>query len=969
MNLCERSIYRIVKTIILLALLAFSVPVFAQTPAGRIETVSVSTNKNTGQNYASWLSDDLTSLVPEAWENNFVYADVMLRFKYHSRISQLKLYDYTGVFEDKPAEIYALNGTERTLLGYFTGPAYGIFQTIDLPAPVEADAIIVHKYSNNIPQKVFAYGEQDTTLATPASIELVAEQTGSTPATPTTPPVTEPTDSYVKLPLELSRWYQLNNVSDGLGGLFDGITETEVTTGWGKLFNNYDAYYPVPDGQRIDIAKIKFFNYTGALGDYPLTVSVIDSAGKRTAIGTYRGGYWNRWVGPYPERADQFTLDTIATNVKYIVLNCWYQFPTEIEFYGNYINTTSAPGSIPADTEAPATTAYPLKNFMGVNAFEWDFESPYDPFVVEAKRLSAMRTFSQVRHYMDWEKLESQQGGFTYAPTHSGGWNYDAMYKACYENNIMVLADLKTLPNWLLQSYPEGERDTENIPVKYGADYADPKSYLEQAKVAFQYAARYGSNKSVNKKLLSVNSSPRWTDDPINTVRVGLNYVKYIECDNERDKWWKGRKAYQTAYEYAANLSAFYDGHKNTMGPGVGVKNADPNMKVVMGGLASANPEYVMGMIQWCRINRGYKADGTVNLCWDVINYHWYSHDAEMIPNSVPTRGMAPEVNNTMQKARDFVELAKKYCYNMPVWVTEAGYDVNPYSPIRAIPIGNKTIEQTQADWILRTALLYARSGVERLFFYQAYDDNIDNPVQYSSSGLLTQNRTRKLAADYINQFNKVLGKYAYAESLSSSPVVDRYVLNGESAYIMYIPNEKGLTGKYTLNLPGIDSARVFTPQAGSLAVSKRKVTNGQFAVNISETPVFVMPVYKGDNTDTVSTSSLSKKVIMSVKQGIGNISQKPDTIAKAAAGYTINLFPNPSTQYVNVSFKNDSKTKVNISVADAISGRIYSNNDYAKADTDFSQTIDISKMPQGVCLVMIKQDEQTIVKRVIKTN
>lgn len=33
------------------------------------------------------------------------------------------------------------------------------------------------------------------------------------------------------------------------------------------------------------------------------------------------------------------------------------------------------------------------------------------------------------------------------------------------------------------------------------------------------------------------------------------------------------------------------------MGTGIGVKNADPNIKVVMAGLASPNPDYVRGMI------------------------------------------------------------------------------------------------------------------------------------------------------------------------------------------------------------------------------------------------------------------------------------------------------------------------------------------------------------------------------------
>jgi len=112
--------------------------------------------------------------------------------------------------------------------------------------------------------------------------------------------------------------------------------------------------------------------------------------------------------------------------------------------------------------------------------------------------------------------------------------------------------------------------------VVYGADKTKPASYIDQAKLAFQFAARYGSNKTVNPALLSVNSKTRWTGDPANTIRIGLDLVKYMECNNEPDRWWKGREAYQTGREYAANLSAFYDGHLNTMGLGVGVKMLTP---------------------------------------------------------------------------------------------------------------------------------------------------------------------------------------------------------------------------------------------------------------------------------------------------------------------------------------------------------------------------------------------------------
>lgn len=42
------------------------------------------------------------------------------------------------------------------------------------------------------------------------------------------------------------------------------------------------------------------------------------------------------------------------------------------------------------------------------------------------------------------------------------------------------------------------------------------------------------------------------------------------------------RVRHDSPYEMAAMLSAAYDGHENTLGDGVGVKNADPHMQVTM---------------------------------------------------------------------------------------------------------------------------------------------------------------------------------------------------------------------------------------------------------------------------------------------------------------------------------------------------------------------------------------------------
>ncbi len=637
-----------------------------------------------------------------------------------------------------------------------------------------------------------------------------------------------------KIPIDPQRWYQINNCSNGLDQLFDGYLYANANTGYGKMFNNFDAYYPLLDGEEMVIDSLRFFDWQSTMADYPVTISVITSDWRRIEIAKFTGTQYNVWVGPHAQQ-NQYAVDSVIKDVRYIILNAWYQYPAEMELYGSY---KAAP--VTPVVKKPVQ----LKDFFGVNAFEWDFINGATGRL-DSVKVNAMQGFSGFRHYMDWEKLESVEGKYTFNPVHSGGWNYDTIYATCKASGIEVLADLKTQPNWLQNTYPANLRSSENVPVRYGKSFSDPNSYIEQAKVAFQYAARYGNNTKVDPALVHIDSSQRWTGDPKNKVRIGLGYVKYLECDNERDKWWKGRNGYQTGREYAANLSAFYDGNKNTMGPGVGVKNADTSMQVVMCGIASATPDYVKGMIDWCKEFRGYKADGTVNFCWDVINYHFISNDSRTSQSGYPTRGMAPEVGSADSTAKSFMNAAHLFARDMPVWITETGYD-DTTSPYQAIPIGNKCGSRTKADWILRTSLLYARKGIQKVFFYQLTDNSPGSVGEYATCGLIDQSRNRKPAGNFIYQTLKTFGDYTYKATLSCNPVtVDRYELNGINMYVVMVPDEKGRTAICTVDVGGAAGAIIYTPTATGNTMDMQAVSavNGKITLTATETPVFVVPL------------------------------------------------------------------------------------------------------------------------------
>jgi hypothetical protein len=492
----------------------------------------------------------------------------------------------------------------------------------------------------------------------------------------------------------------------------------------------------------------------------------------------------------------------------------------------------------PDEEEDPTYTGVKFKHMLGVNGFEWEF-------LLNSQNLDKVKTdlikpFAEFRHYLDWHRIETTEGEYTFNPTASGSWNLDEIYEWCNANQVELLTCIKTVPDWFLRKYyPANQRDEENAPTEGPKD--QPGSYKKFAQVAFQFAARYGSNKNVDPALVQVAPIPTWSP---NVKKIGLGLVRYIECNNEADRWWKGDAANQTPEQYAANMSAFYDGHKGALGPGVGVKQADPNMVVVMGGLANPSIDYVKRMVEWCRKNRGLKADGSVDLCFDVINYHHYSNSKNSDWSAPGVRGQAPEISQSPKVAREFIQYAKNNLNGMPVWVTELGYDINPNSPQRALAINknNKSILETQADWSIRSSLMYAREGISKIHFYMLNDVDPNSSTQYASSGFVTSSGHRRPALNYVQQMRQLLGEFHYVKTHHSNPFVDEYALGKRKIFALVVPDETGKEITYELSVNTSSEIIKHELQAGSTTMKSTRipVENGKITLTITETPLFI---------------------------------------------------------------------------------------------------------------------------------
>jgi hypothetical protein len=172
--------------------------------------------------------------------------------------------------------------------------------------------------------------------------------------------------------------------------------------------------------------------------------------------------------------------------------------------------------------------------------------------------------------------------------------------------------------------------------------------------------------------------------------------------------------------------------------------------------------------------------------------------------------------------------------------VTESGYDLNRSSVQRAIPIRDKSALITQADWMLRSSLLYARHGVNRAFYYQLYDTNPVGGI-FGSSGFIEAGKRRPVA-DYFLQVKDLMGNYTYFNTINSDPIVDVYTAENKKMYVLVVPDEVDRKDDYELDLQGAKKAFIYTLKPGSekMTVKETATENGMLKLTVTETPVFV---------------------------------------------------------------------------------------------------------------------------------
>lgn len=239
-----------------------------------------------------------------------------------------------------------------------------------------------------------------------------------------------------------------------------------------------------------------------------------------------------------------------------------------------------------------------------------------------------------------------------------------------------------------------------------------PKDFKDEAELYFQYAGRYGSTPSTLLEQYRKISSDQ---KPQN----GLNSISAIEVYTHPDKAKNTvcpECSFFHPFEYAAYLSAIYDGDQKALGPNFGIKSSAPAMPVIFGSLSIPSIDYPLMVSMWSKEYRSSQS-----LPFDILGYTANSRSEG--------KAAMPEKSGLYDTFKKLVVEKNRYFPDKEIWITEFGFESNPASTMGVeVPPGS-TPEEVQGLWLTRGLLLLSAAGVDRVYLHPLFDN-----TQFSQS-------------------------------------------------------------------------------------------------------------------------------------------------------------------------------------------------------------------------------------------
>ena len=484
--------------------------------------------------------------------------------------------------------------------------------------------------------------------------------------------------------------------------------------------------------------------------------------------------------------------------------------PSEVIIYGYQ---TGKPDKINTEKHNYKTFEY----FLGMNGNTQDYKN----------KVSRVMCAPYFRDYINWAWF------YDYKSYPQPGTQFSSGFSNAYDGNYRNLTSefvrVEPVPCFMFG----GEVKLPDV------DSRLPEAYAMYGELLYQVGVRYGNNPLNTEEMVYLSGKRA-------QKKVNTNVIKWIEAGNEPNG--EGNDGFNP-YEIAALTSTSYDGHCSTVksgsGSGVGVKNADPNLKMAMAGLAGVGTYYIKSMVHWMKFNR---PDGKIAL--DAFNVHTYCRKTVTYNGYTFSYGVAPEIGDITGELKNLAEFRDKYYPDIELWLTEFGWDTNTsYETENAChPYGEFSARELQAMWLVRAYFMFASVGVDRCAMYMCSDlGNEETSVgKYGTSGVIASNGEFKDSYYYIYTLRNTMGDMYFSEIIDSGNEnvwIYRFENGkGKSCYAVWCPTMDSVEVKnYKLTIDGNDATMVEFANKEINGISTHlTVENKTVTVDVSERPVLI---------------------------------------------------------------------------------------------------------------------------------
>jgi hypothetical protein len=549
------------------------------------------------------------------------------------------------------------------------------------------------------------------------------------------------------LPYDADVWAWQNGTlgNQWLAGFFDGDLSTNGIPGWVKsVLPENDIHFTFPPNtylSSVDIYKVAGTIETPIeflyreVGGEPIPFGQFDIPGFRT---------WKNYALP---------RTVLIAEIIFRVKGYQALFPGQIKWNG--AQPVQKPIALPFVPTALATQ-FNIVTYWFNTLDVRNATGPPDP-----SKVAQLDYFGGFRYFDQVSNLKGSPGFRNVDDTYnfSGNISTDSINQYWHDKGKSVLHCLcGNFPEYLA-TYPDPSK-AGSASWAYKSDPFNPESYRLLGEAVFQVTARDGSVEVPFDLLKAATKKYNAWDKETPVKRTGTGLLKRWQVLNEAAKYWEGIDIYREPRAAAVIWSVILDGHKGTMGPGVG--NADPSLELIPGLLFVPDPGFMRGFYSCLAELRGRNADGSINGAPTCICFHAYSVNAAK--QGVPFEESAAA--HLLPALRQVLQL---FAPKTTVIKTEYGYSYNPTASQAYVqPSQSLTSEQRAAAFIVGDALWMGRHGVQESYLYDdlphggvaaAYRngapwnlscDNIGKPSQKYAKQVITLS-TGYVLADFLD--------------------------------------------------------------------------------------------------------------------------------------------------------------------------------------------------------------------------